>query len=96
MNTHEFTPDGHGSLGVFVALALPLTLVTIWIIIAFQSRYLLRDMSFIYRLAWPWFLLKKWLNKKSNRDQKARQVVDRTIMEDHNDDVELKPNESWV
>ncbi len=96
MNTHEIAPGTKGDLRYYVAFALPLTLLTVWIIIAFQSRYLLPEMPFIARLGWPWFIFKKWWNKKHNRNEKARQVMDRTIKEDYDDEVVLKGNDSWA
>lgn len=44
-----------GTLSHYVATALPLTLLTIWIIVAFQSRFYFRDpeASMLRRLLWP-------------------------------------------
>ncbi|KAJ7243019.1 hypothetical protein C8J57DRAFT_1726174 [Mycena rebaudengoi] len=38
MNVQEITPQTHGTLPHYVAFALPLTALTIWIIMAFQPR----------------------------------------------------------
>ena len=59
MNVGEITPSTNGTLWEYFALAIPLTLVTAWIIIAFQSKYMfpkLERTSFWKRLAWPFFL----------------------------------------
>jgi len=54
MNVKEITEDGHGTLAHYVESALPLTLATIWIIVAFQSKHLLPShVNFWTRLAWP-------------------------------------------
>lgn len=38
MNVVEINPDGLGTLGHYAAVALPLTAVTIWIIVAYQIQ----------------------------------------------------------
>ncbi|XP_006455268.1 hypothetical protein AGABI2DRAFT_180409 [Agaricus bisporus var. bisporus H97] len=64
MNTKEVNPEATGTLPYYVAFAVPLTLITIWIIIAFQSRYLLLEKPFVVRLGWPYYLMKKWWSRK--------------------------------
>lgn len=58
MNVSEITPSTNGSLWEYLSLAIPLTLVTAWIIVAFQSKYIFPEgTSFMKRLAWPVFLV---------------------------------------
>ncbi|KAK7441983.1 hypothetical protein VKT23_016261 [Stygiomarasmius scandens] len=59
MNVKEIAPDTHGTLHIYFETAIPLTGLTIWVVIAFQSKYLFRDSpSFWMRLLWPLLLLR--------------------------------------
>ena len=50
--------DSGGPITSYLALALPLTIVTAWIIVAFQSEHIFPPgTSFIKRLGWPFFFL---------------------------------------
>lgn len=55
MNIKEITPNTHGSLPHYFETAIPLTIVTIWIIIAFQSKQHLGgpESSLWVKLWWP-------------------------------------------
>ena len=55
MNVKELTDGGHGTLSHFIEAAIPLTLVTIWIFLAFQSEYALTDphANLFKKLLWP-------------------------------------------
>ncbi|KAJ3563226.1 hypothetical protein NP233_g9074 [Leucocoprinus birnbaumii] len=65
MNVQEIVPQTNETLGRYIGVALALTLVTIWIIIAFQSQYLLpKDYSFFKRLGWPVLLAIQWIQEK--------------------------------
>ena len=58
MNVSEITPSTNGSLWQYFAVALPLTLVTAYIIVAFRSKYtFLKGSSLMKRLAWPYYLV---------------------------------------
>jgi len=59
--------------------------VTIWVIIAFQSWYLLEGKSFVQRLAWPVLLLHTWWYKQDDKD-KRRRAIDRTMRGDYEED----------
>ncbi len=63
MNVKEIAgPTTYGTLPHYIGTAVGLTAATIWIIIAFQSQYLLPpSYSFPMRLAWPILLPMKWL-----------------------------------
>lgn len=71
MNVQEIVPQTLGTLAHYVETALPLTLVTVWVVMAFQSRYWLgnQDISIWMRLAWPLLLIKR-LREQNNREEK--------------------------
>ncbi|KAF8958964.1 hypothetical protein BDZ97DRAFT_2046038 [Flammula alnicola] len=57
MNVSEINPGTLGTLAHYLAAALSLTMVTVWIIIAFQSGYIFRKKTgFFKRLGWPFYL----------------------------------------
>ncbi|KAF8892914.1 hypothetical protein BD779DRAFT_1436236 [Infundibulicybe gibba] len=66
----EINPTSNGSLAHYFAVAAPMTFVTIWAIIAFQSRYLFEDQntSIWIRLCWPILLIKKIFTKSDNQE----------------------------
>ncbi|TFK75702.1 hypothetical protein BDN72DRAFT_451962 [Pluteus cervinus] len=54
MNIVEINPGTNGNYEQFFLLALGLTAITIWVIVAFQSRYLYPPQtSILRRLGWP-------------------------------------------
>ncbi|KAF5384252.1 hypothetical protein D9615_003334 [Tricholomella constricta] len=54
MNVKEISPDTEGTLPHYVAAALSLTVATIWIVVAFQSKFIFpEDTSFLMRFTWP-------------------------------------------
>jgi hypothetical protein len=61
MNVVEINPqDGTAitNLSQYVALTLPLTVFTAWIIMAFQSKHFFPKGTSLYkRLAWPVFII---------------------------------------
>lgn len=64
MNVQEISPNTLGTLSQYFATALPITPVTIWIIIAVQSRYLFpRNYTFLARFGWPVLLVLRWLGR---------------------------------
>lgn len=70
MNIREMAPLTKGTLDQFIAGAIPLTLATIWIIIAFQSKDIFpANASFWTRLGWPILML----SRAFGRDPYAKQ-----------------------
>ncbi|TFK29544.1 hypothetical protein FA15DRAFT_664093 [Coprinopsis marcescibilis] len=66
MNVKQFVPDSLGTIPQYVATALPLTLMTIWIITASQSKYMFpadSNIPFWKRLGWPVLLLLRRFGK---------------------------------
>ena len=68
MNVVEINPHWQGGTAnpsKYVTLNLSLTVVTFWIIIAFQSKYIFpRATSFYKRLVWPIFIIEVILRKR--------------------------------
>ncbi|PPQ75298.1 hypothetical protein CVT24_007521 [Panaeolus cyanescens] len=61
MNVGEIAPDTNGTLPHYVETALPLTIATIWIIIAFQSQDIYpKRVPYWQRFFWPFVLILKW------------------------------------
>jgi hypothetical protein len=71
MNVKTFSPDAEGTLPVYVEIAITLTAMTIWIIVAFQSRYIFAEGTSVWvRLAWPFLLIWKLIkNRKIHDDE---------------------------
>jgi len=70
MNVIELNPQGYMTLARFFEAMLPLTLVTIWVIVAFQSRFVLRDErgSMWKKLLWPIMLVNNMIPRSSKDD----------------------------
>ena len=64
MNVKEINPENNGvpvpyKLSHYVVISLSFTVVSIWIIIAFQSKHIVgEDVSLWKRLGWPYLLLR--------------------------------------
>jgi hypothetical protein len=81
MNVSEINPNTNGTLSHYFAVAFPLTIVTAWIIIAFQSKYIFKkETSFFKRLGWPAYLLLDMIRGKS---QKSDDVSIEVISEEN-------------
>ena len=69
MNVVEINPQGGTAitnLSQYIALTLPLTIVTAWIIIAFQSKCLFPEGTSLYkRFGWPIFIIDIILRRRS-------------------------------
>ncbi|KAJ3998256.1 hypothetical protein F5050DRAFT_1567627 [Lentinula boryana] len=66
MNVKELSGQTLGTLPHYFAAAFPLTAVTVWMVIAFQSKHLFRERetsSFWIRLAWPLLMIQSWFSK---------------------------------
>jgi len=65
MNIHEIVPGTHGSLSHYFETAFPLTFVTVWVVMAFQSKHILgRDTSIWMRIFWPVALAQRMIRKR--------------------------------
>jgi len=68
MNVKNFSPGTLGTITHYIEIAMPLTIATIWVIIAFQSTYIFHPekVTFWKRLGWPYFIVKKrWFKGKN-------------------------------
>jgi hypothetical protein len=78
MNIKEFDDEASGTLGHYIAAAIPLTIFTIWIALAFQSRYFFqhnRPTSVWVRLAWPVLLYESLHETKGPLKTKMAQRI---------------------
>jgi len=68
MNINNLQDGSHGTLAEYLAVAIPLTAITIWVIMALHSskaRMEESDKGFIHRLRWPITeLLQTWKRKR--------------------------------
>jgi len=64
MNVKEIVPDTNGTISHYIATAFPFTILTIWIIIAFQSKYMFPHSSFWRRLFWPYLLVPRLFGQR--------------------------------
>ncbi|KAF8963414.1 hypothetical protein BDZ97DRAFT_1919846 [Flammula alnicola] len=79
MNVREINPGTLGTLPHYIAVSISLTLLSAWVIIAFQSKYLFStNRSFIARLAWPVHIIIEWL--KTLRSAKKREKSDSDVV----------------
>ena len=71
MNVVELNPVGYTSLAHFFEASLPLTFFTIWIVIAFQSRFVLRDDrgSMWKKLLWPIVLFNSIISRSKAENE---------------------------
>lgn len=77
MNVIEINPEGKATLPHYVAVALPLTVFTAWIIVAFQGRHFYRDDApFWHRLAWPFVLFWRWINGQPLMFPETKGIID--------------------
>jgi len=77
MNVKEITPGTNGTLVHYVVAALPFTLTTIWIIIAFQSKYIFGEGCSIWkRLGWPYLFVAYAYDVKFRKGKKGRKERD--------------------
>ncbi|KIK67894.1 hypothetical protein GYMLUDRAFT_256709 [Collybiopsis luxurians FD-317 M1] len=77
MNVRELN-SAFGTLAQYFAVAFSLTAITIWIVIAFQSKHLVRDReatSFWKRLAWPLIYARRLLTKKETESSELETVI---------------------
>ncbi|KAG5639754.1 hypothetical protein H0H81_000034 [Sphagnurus paluster] len=70
MNVDEISPGTKGTLAHYLAVALPLTIVTIWVIVAFQSKHIFPEgTGLVRRFAWPVQLCLTLLRDRLGREK---------------------------
>ena len=77
MNVVEINPGTYGTLPHYFAVAFPMTIVTAWVIIAFQSKHIFKDQTtFFRRLGWPVYLLIALITQRSQKsDEGSIEVI---------------------
>ncbi|KAL0064677.1 hypothetical protein AAF712_008375 [Marasmius tenuissimus] len=59
MNVKEVTHDDNPGVIVYIAVAIPLTVLTVWVIMTFQIKHFFQDdTTFWMRLWWPVLLFR--------------------------------------
>jgi hypothetical protein len=80
MNVTELNPGGHTTLARFFETMFPLTIVTIWIIVAFQSRFIVRDdrgaRGVWKKLMWPVVFINTKIPWSSSKDESSTYEYD--------------------
>jgi hypothetical protein len=64
MNVKEINPGTKGTVPHYIATVVPLTLLSIWVIIAFQSKHFLQGQSVWQRFLWPIMMVKRLFTKQ--------------------------------
>ena len=76
MNVIEINPGSNGTLPHYFAIAFPFTIVTAWVIIAFQSKHIFKERTtFFRRLGWPIYLLLDMIKQRSQKDDGSIEVI---------------------
>ena len=76
MNVSEINPGTKGTLSKYFATALPLTILTAWVVTAFQSEAIFPNGASIFkRLFWPVFLAIKVVQDKRTKTKPKDQDV---------------------
>ncbi|KAL0580135.1 hypothetical protein V5O48_001911, partial [Marasmius crinis-equi] len=86
MNVKELTGD-HTPMGIviYVAVAIPMTIVTIWVIMTFQSKNFFRggsDATFWMRLGWPVLYVRAVCGLDKETKKEEANPIDLTILQD--------------
>ena len=75
MNVSEIVPQTPNSVPIYIAVAIPFTLVTIWIITSFQSKFFFpsEQLNFWKKVLSPVLLIPRLFGKKPLEDKETRQ-----------------------
>ncbi|PPQ75033.1 hypothetical protein CVT26_011931 [Gymnopilus dilepis] len=76
MNVREIVPQTPNSVPIYIAVAIPFTLVTIWIITSFQSKFFFpsEQLNFWKKVLSPVLLIPRLFGKKPLEDKETRQI----------------------
>lgn len=69
MNVKEINPQSNGTIPHYIATVVPLSLISIWVIVAFQSKNYMPGQSMWTRFLWPIVLAKAFFTKDVKRAQ---------------------------
>ncbi len=74
MNVRELSNGTNGTLPHYFEVAAPLTFLTVWVVMAFQSKYLFDSgTTFWMRLVWPWMLFKQVFMKPDKERERGKE-----------------------
>jgi hypothetical protein len=91
MNVSEINPGTNGTLAKYFATALPLTVVTAWIITAFQSEAIFPEgASIVKRMIWPIFLLIKLFKRMRKPKTRKEDVFSISTCDDDGNGVAIQ------
>jgi len=80
MNVKEIAEGTRGTLGHYAAAAIPLTVATVWIIVALQGRWEKESgesMDFFHRVWWPYVFMRRRSKGAFERIEKLLQIQQR-------------------
>ncbi|KAJ7768761.1 hypothetical protein B0H14DRAFT_2968337 [Mycena olivaceomarginata] len=85
MNVNILADDTHGTLAHYFAFAVPLTAITVWVIMAFQYRkkdpsHLIHDENYVSvwdKFSWPWTTLRRKLMRTRSGTVKSGRTLSR-------------------
>lgn len=70
MNITLLAPGTHGTLGHYFAVAISLTVSTVWVIVAFQSKYIYPPNTPLWRrFGWPVMLCMNLMSSRFGRTE---------------------------
>jgi hypothetical protein len=76
MNISILAPDTEGTLAHYFEVAISLTVSTVWVIVAFQSKYIYPDNTPIWvRLGWPVMLTMNLLKSRFGKVEKQLPIA---------------------
>ena len=82
MNVQEIVPNTNGTLLHYVVTALSFTLLSVWVITAFRSRYRFRRVvPFWQRLGWPVFFVLRMFGKDPYAPDPPQQDIDLLLLD---------------
>ena len=67
MNIREIIPGSGGSLLQYLRIAVPLTAITVWMMVAFQSKHFLgyKKLTILQQILWPVVFVKRLFHMKA-------------------------------
>ena len=76
MNVIELNQGTYGTLAHYVAATLPLTVVTIWVVVAFQNSFTVPAAGNTWtRLLWPIFILRALFHQPRRPDNGRKSSI---------------------
>jgi hypothetical protein len=85
MNVQEINPGAIGTLAHYVETTIPLTLVTMWLVVAMQGRWDDIDEKgnqrgspsslrrLVRRLGWPAMLMQRFIESRKQKEQRPQE-----------------------